>query len=132
MTKPPIRRVLLCDDNPMLRALLASAVRESWPGTEIVQTGNGLDCEQLVRTESFEVIFMDLEMPKQNGLVTIQNIREEKLAEGTPIVLCTGCTGETELAESLSIADYRITKPFELEEVEEILDQIKWEGFSLT
>ena len=65
---------------------------------------------------------MDLEMPRQNGLKTIQNIRSEKLAEGTPIVLCTGCTGETKLAESLSIADYRITKPFELEEVEDDLE----------
>lgn len=132
MTNQPTKRVLLCDDNPMLRALLASAVRESWPGTEIVQTGNGLECEDIVRRENFEVIFMDLEMPRQNGLKTIQNIRSEKLAEGTPIVLCTGCTGETKLAESLSIADYRITKPFELEEVEDILDQIKWRGFSLT
>lgn len=132
MTNQPTRRVLLCDDNPMLRALLANAVRESWPETEIVQAGNGLEGESIVRKESFDVIFMDLEMPRQNGLKTIQNIRGEKLAEGTPIVLCTGCTGETELAQSLSIADYRITKPFDLEEVEDILDQIKWRGFSLT
>ena len=132
MTNSPIRRVLLCDDNPMLRALLASAVRESWPDSEIMQTGNGLECEELVRKENFEVIFMDLEMPRQNGLRTIQNIRREKLAEGTPIVLCTGCSGETELAQSLSIADYRISKPFELEEVEDILDRIKWRGLTLT
>jgi CheY-like chemotaxis protein len=132
MTNQPIRRVLLCDDNPMLRALLANAVRESWPASEIVQTDNGWECEQIVRKENFEVIFMDLEMPRQNGLKTIQTIRSEKLAEGTPIVLCTGCTGETELASQLSIADYRITKPFDLEEVEDILDRIKWKGFSLT
>lgn len=73
---------------------------------------------------------MDLEMPRQNGLVTIQKIRSEGLAENTPIVLCTGCGGDTALAYPVAIADFRISKPFDLETVDEILDQIKWRGYS--
>ena len=126
-----MRKVLVCDDNPLLRALLANAIQESWPNSEILQADNGVDGENLIREHSFDVIFMDLEMPRQNGLVTIRRIRDEGLAEGTPIVLCTGCAGDTELAYPVAMADYRISKPFELETIDEILDRVKWEGYTL-
>lgn len=127
----PLRNVLICDDNPLLRTLLANAVLEVWPNSKIWEASNGIEGEELVQTLTFDVIFIDLEMPKQNGLETIRKIRQNGLAENTPIVLCTGCTGDTALAHPVEMADFRITKPFELQEIDNLLDHIKWRGYSL-
>lgn len=132
MSSTPVRKVLICDDNPFLRSLLADAVMESWPNVEIQFAGNGRDGEQLIRQHDFHVIFMDVEMPYQNGIDTIRRIRKEGLAKTVPLVLCTGCTGDTELCRDLPEVTYRITKPFEADEIDRILDEIKWSGYSLT
>lgn len=126
MNSEPKRRVLVCDDHTLLRSLLVSAIGEIWSTAEMMEADNGKRAEELVRENKFDVIFMDVEMPKQNGLDTIANIRREKLAESTPIVVCTGCKGETALVRGWQLkVDHYITKPFDLEEIGQVLDQIK-------
>lgn len=131
MSSIPKRRVLVCDDHSLLRSLLVNAIREVLPSADILEACNGKMAEELVRENSFDLIFMDVEMPLQNGLDTISIIREEKLAEGTPIVVCTGCKGETALVRGWQLkVDHYITKPFELEEIERVVDEVFWRGFS--
>lgn len=127
--------MLICDDQPFLRAVLSRTIKESWPNTEIVEVDSGKAGERVLeeqKEQGFDVIFMDIEMPPgQNGLETIKNIRERKLAEGIPIVICTGCKGETDMGEGWQdIAQYTIGKPFEPDEIDEILDEVKWKGYA--
>ncbi|MCA9776104.1 MAG: response regulator [Candidatus Eremiobacteraeota bacterium] len=131
MNSIPRRRVLVCDDHSLLRSILVNAIREVLPNAEIQEAANGERAEELVRKNKYDLIFMDVEMPKQNGLDTISKIRDEKLAEDTPIVVCTGCKGETALVRGWQLkVDHYITKPFDLEEIERVIDEIKWRGFS--
>jgi twitching motility two-component system response regulator PilH len=119
-------KVLVCDDQPMLRALLTNAINDYSPKYEVVQAENGLQAENLIRNEDFRFVFLDVEMPEQDGFTTLQHVREENLAKGTPIVMCTGCSEEEDLVRGWQLrADYYLTKPFDLEEIDALLKEIE-------
>ena len=125
------RKVLICDDQPMLRSLLACAVQDSWPNSEVVEAKDGAEGEELARENDFDVIFLDVEMPKQNGFQTLRHIREEGIAMDTPIVMVTGCMGESVLSRGWrSEVDYYIRKPFDVDTIDRVLDEIKWRKYA--
>ena len=78
------KKVLVCDDQDMLRALISSVIKEKAPHLEIVQAENGKLAEEAIRSEEFEFVFMDVQMPEQDGFTTLKNIRQEELANDTP------------------------------------------------
>jgi DNA-binding response OmpR family regulator len=118
-------KILVCDDQPMLRSLLANAIRDFSAKYEVVEAQNGAIAEQLLRTEKFSAIFMDVEMPEQDGFTTLEKIRAEDLANGAPVVMCTGCSEEEHLVRGWQLeADFYLTKPFDLDEVDSLLEEI--------
>ncbi|HIB65751.1 MAG TPA: response regulator [Phycisphaerales bacterium] len=116
------KKVLVCDDQHMLRELLQGAILTHSPYCKVTQASNGKIAEDLLRQEKFDIVFMDVEMPVQDGFTTLKNIREGNLAEGTPVVMCTGCSDESDLVRGWQLrADYYLTKPFDLDEISDVL-----------
>lgn len=117
------KKILVCDDQAMLRALLASAITDYVPGVEVLQAKHGKEAEELSRLHEFDVIFLDVEMPVQDGFTTLKNLRQEPHTSSTPIVLCTGCSDEQDLVRGWQLrADSYLTKPFDLDEISLVLD----------
>lgn len=118
-------KVLVCDDQPMLRQLLTNAINDYSAKFEVVQAENGAEAEEILRNDSFSFIFLDVEMPEQDGFTTLQRVRDEKLAEETFVVMCTGCSEEEDLVRGWQLnADYYLTKPFDLDEIESLLKEL--------
>ncbi|MBI3428239.1 MAG: chemotaxis response regulator protein-glutamate methylesterase [Acidobacteria bacterium] len=86
-TKPI--RVMIVDDSALMRKLLAEMLSRS-PGIEIVDTAMdgqfALDHLQRIRPD---VILMDIEMPRLDGLATLEHIVAEY---GLPVVMCSTLT----------------------------------------
>ena len=70
-------KVLVCDDQPMLRQLLTNAINDYSAKFEVVQAENGAEAEEILRNDSFSFIFLDVEMPEQDGFTTLQRARRE-------------------------------------------------------
>ena len=111
-------KILVCDDQPMLRNLLASAIKEFGARYEVVEAPNGAVAEELMRNNQFWAVFMDVEMPEQDGFTTLEKVRAENLAGDAPVIMCTGCDEEEHLLRGWQLkADYYLTKPFDLGEL---------------
>jgi len=119
-------KILVCDDQPMLRNLLASAIKEFGARYEVVEAPNGAVAEELMRNNQFWAVFMDVEMPEQDGFTTLEKVRAENLAGDAPVIMCTGCDEEEHLLRGWQLkADYYLTKPFDLDEIDTLLRELE-------
>lgn len=70
-------RVMLVDDHPLVRAGIRGEL-EKFPQVEIVGEANdGYEALELVQTLLPDVVFMDISMPRLNGLDALARIRKE-------------------------------------------------------
>lgn len=119
-------KILVCDDQPLLRNLLASAIKDFGAKYDVVEAPNGAVAEELLRNNQFWAIFMDVEMPEQDGFTTLEKIRAESLAGDAPVIMCTGCDEEEHLLRGWQLkADYYLTKPFDLDEIDTLLKELE-------
>ena len=85
--------VLVVDDDQTTRAIIGTAVEEL--GHQVSYGHDGEEGVRMVRSNAYDVVFMDLAMPNKNGLIAIQEILEE--FPGTRIVAVSG--EDTEMLE---------------------------------
>ena len=65
----PAPRILIADDEPLLRADLAEALGRLWPEAEIVaMAGDGIEALRLANATQPDVVFLDIRMPGLSGL----------------------------------------------------------------
>ena len=89
MTEPI--RVVVADDSPFVCRLMRNYLSSS-PDLQVVGTAlNGVRALELVRELRPDTVTLDLEMPKMNGLETLERIMYEC---PTPVVLISGVSRE--------------------------------------
>ncbi len=107
-------KILLVDDEPTLLSTLALNLRAS--GYEIVTASDGEQALEVARTETPDLIVLDLMMPELDGLTVCRTLRQ---GSDTPILVLTARTGELDKIIGLeSGADDYMTKPFSLGELQ--------------
>ena len=113
-------RVLLVEDDPDLRDVLARALEEE--GYEVTPSDNGVDA--LVRLEFGrrpDVVVLDLLIPSVSGADLIELIRHDPRVATMPVVVITGAFVPAEVARAASAV---LPKPFGLEQLCETLDAL--------
>ncbi|MBL8629578.1 MAG: response regulator [Rhodospirillaceae bacterium] len=107
-------RVLLVDDDPLIRTLLAACLKAA--GFSICEAGNGLECLREVEAQSFDVIFMDIVMPEMNGIVATQELRKRGVKSWIVVVSSQQKVGDVTLLDAAKEfgADDAMQKPFNL------------------
>lgn len=116
MTTPgstPVIRVLLVDDEPSIRRALRTPLGEL--GFQTTEASRGEEAIQLVQSQSFDLVLLDVNMPGMGGMKTLARLRD--MAPRMPILMLTVVDGEEEKIEALECgADDYITKPFSIRE----------------
>ena len=112
-------RVLVADDNPTNRKV-AELILGS-VGAEVVCVEDGIEAVAAFKAQVFDVVLMDLQMPRMDGLSAIRLIREHEAATQatrTPImVLSANVMREHKTASESAGADGHLGKPFRAEEL---------------
>jgi len=110
--------VLVVDDDPPIRELMRNILREF--GMDPLVAGSGQEAVELARTETPEVILLDLNMPGLSGEETIEALRAIDVLAETPILILSGEPMEPAELERLG-ARAAVQKPFDLPKlIEEI------------
>ncbi|MBI3559396.1 response regulator transcription factor [Candidatus Gottesmanbacteria bacterium] len=102
-------RILIIEDERRLANTIKKGLTES--GFAVDQAFDGEEGEFLAETESYDLIILDVMLPKQDGLSVCQNLRAKNIK--TPILMLTAKTTiEDKVAGLDSGADDYLTKPF--------------------
>jgi two-component system chemotaxis response regulator CheB len=90
-------RVLVVDDSPTVRAMIAAVLQSDPAITVVGQAGDGAQALAMVEQMRPDLITLDLQMPVMDGLATTRAIMA---AHPTPIILMTGSSVKEDVALS--------------------------------
>jgi CheY-like chemotaxis protein len=109
--------ILVADDNPVSRELMRELLEAS--GHVIIEAVNGRNAIDLIRQNQPDLVFLDLQMPLQDGFSVIRELRDGARFQGLTVVAVTASAmlGERERALAAGFDSY-IAKPIDLGEVE--------------
>lgn len=106
-----LNKVLIVEDEPLLRDLIASHL--SMNGYSVSEVGNGVDCIKHVERNVPDLILLDLNMPLMSGAAVLRKLRD--MGADCPIVMITACCDPSKLTEIRSLGAINIlSKPFSL------------------
>ena len=107
-------RVLIAEDDQVLAEGLASLLGES--GFSVDQADCGLKADFLMRTEAYDLVILDLGLPRRDGLSLLRDWRDAGYAQ--PVLILTARSRWPDKAAGFSAgADDYVSKPFEPMEV---------------
>jgi len=111
----PLRgKVLLVDDDASIRRALHTTLGAL--GFEIEETSSGEQAVSFVRTERYDAVLLDINLPGVGGIEACRTLRQ--LAEGLPILMLTVRDSADDKIDALDAgADDFITKPFHVGEL---------------
>jgi two-component system, OmpR family, KDP operon response regulator KdpE len=106
--------ILIVDDEMSIRRALRTTLYKL--GFKTVEAARGEEALSLVRTNPFDAVLLDINMPGMTGVDTCRNMR--RLFPRIPILMLTVRDSEDDKVEALDAgADDYITKPFQLREL---------------
>jgi two-component system, NtrC family, response regulator AtoC len=115
-----MERILIVDDDLSLCHFLTKAL--SHKGYEVVACHRGREALDVVRGREADLILLDNKLPDRNGLEILKEIKREHPKVSVIIMTAFGTTGTAIEAMRLGAFDY-ILKPFELDEIFELVDK---------
>ncbi len=106
-------RILIVDDEALIRNVIKEY--SSMEGYKVTEAENGLEALELVKENDFDIIIMDIMMPKMDGY---QAIKEIKKIKKIPFIILSARSDEIDklYGFDLGIDDY-LTKPFSPKEL---------------
>ena len=124
-SKPP--RVLVAEDNPALRSLIADVVTSE--GYEVVEAANAFELEQAISvsassgpTEAFDLVVTDIRMPGRSGLDALSELR--RAGSDSRFVVVTSFPEDATERRIRELDAKLLAKPFSLGELRAIMKAI--------
>ena len=108
------KRILIVDDDDEIRDLLDFDIAQSGYITDTAK--NGLEGLNKVLNNSYDLVLLDVMMPKMNGFDVCKNIRQAKIK--IPVIMLTAKGTIEDKTDGFDCgADDYIVKPFDIQEV---------------
>ncbi len=107
-------RLLIIEDDKKISDALSRDLRDE--GYAVDMAGDGVTGEYLAKISDYDLIILDIMLPKQDGLETCANLRKDKVL--TPILMLTALDDVSDKITGLDQgADDYLAKPFHLGEL---------------
>ena len=116
--------ILVVDDDPLIRRLIATTL-ENVAGFDILEAEDGVDALEKADAARPTIVFLDIDMPRMDGVEACQRLRRSPATAAATIVMLTAAAdagAETRAVEAG--ADLYMTKPFSPLEVLQLVDRI--------
>ena len=116
--------VLIVDDDQFIRRLIATTL-EDVAEFELYEAADGLEALEVARRERPSLVFLDVDMPRLDGIETCRRLREEDATDELTIVMLTATHGDRVESEAEQAgADLFLTKPFSPLDLLRLVDQL--------
>ncbi len=109
-------KILLVEDNPMNRKLITTILTKE--GYTTVTAANGADALQVLETDRFDLVLMDIQMPVMDGYEATRRIKADERLRSTPVIALTAhaMKGDEQKVYDAGCDGY-LTKPVNREEL---------------
>ena len=121
MTQANRKRILVVDDDPSIRSLVAEVLEDE--GYEVQLAGNGAEALSVLQQSLPHAIVTDLMMPVMDGWELVETCQRMQRVARVPIVVMSAAHGLTESAEKLGVRAC-LAKPFDLEVLVGAMDRL--------
>lgn len=113
------KRVLVVEDTELLRRMYRDRLMQD--GYEVADVPDGLAALAVIREQHFDLILLDLIMPRMGGIQVLEAVKQDPRTQSIPVVVLTNLGEEAtiEHAVSLGAVDYLIkneTRPADVSE----------------
>jgi two-component system LytT family response regulator len=113
-------RVLVADDEPLARSMVAALLRDDEEVTEVIECGDAVAARTLIARHRPDIVFLDIEMPEVTGL----DLAEDLSDDGPIVVFVTAFSRYATDAFDVDASDY-VLKPFTDERFADALQRAK-------
>jgi len=113
------QKILIVDDEAHIRMLIEQTLEElEDEGVEFLTAENGEIALDIIQKENPKLVFLDVMMPKMNGMEVCRKVKKELALNDVFIVLLTAKGQELDRQKGNEVgADVYMTKPFDPEAI---------------
>jgi two-component system chemotaxis sensor kinase CheA len=119
-----VKRILVADDSITSRTLIKNILETA--GYQVLTAVDGTDAFTIARTNEFDLIVSDVDMPRMNGFELITKIRHDKKLSEVPVILITALGSQDDREHGIEVgADaYIIKSSFDQDNLLEIVKKL--------
>ena len=92
-------KVLVVDDTEFFQKLYADELKKA--GFEVEVASDGHECLEKMRKSNPRLVFMDIVMPKRDGMEALADIKADSALKNIPVVMLTSLSSEAKGEDSL-------------------------------
>lgn len=116
-----ILKILLADDAKNIVLVLKMSLEKA--GYEVIVARDGLSAIELAQTEKPDLILLDILMPKMNGFLVIEALKDDPKTAEIPVVFISAKAEEQDLKKGKSLgASGYIVKPIKQKELLSVVE----------
>jgi DNA-binding response OmpR family regulator len=109
--------ILIVDDDDAIRGILYDTLSDKYDCNTASMAEEAL---QYIEVETYDAILTDIAMPGLTGLELLERVRANQ--SGTPVILISGKGSEQDPQALIDLGAFAyVTKPFNLDEIEEVV-----------
>lgn len=117
-----MKSILIVDDSETTRSIIKSSIEEI-DDIDIFEAPTGFEALRMLPAQSFDLVFIDINMPDINGLELINFIKNNDKYKKIPIIIVSTESSEEDREKGLALGALAyLTKPFK---GEELIDTVK-------
>jgi CheY-like chemotaxis protein len=116
--------VLIVDDDQFIRKLIATTL-EDVSEFELHEAADGVEALEVAQRERPSLVFLDVDMPRLNGIEACRQLRGDDATSDATIVMLTAASGDNVESDAEQAgADLFLTKPFSPLDLLRLVDQL--------
>ena len=117
-----MKRILIVEDNPMNMELTLDLLE--FHGYDVIQAEDGIKALERLAESKFDLILLDMQLPKMDGLEVLERIKKNPATAAIPVIAVTAhaMKGSEEYFIEMGCVDY-ISKPIDIHRFRALIDK---------
>ncbi|MGQ0771272.1 MAG: response regulator [Nitrososphaerota archaeon] len=118
-----VKKILVVDDASFMRTVLKDIIKGNGLATEVIEAGDGVEGVKAYQTQKPDLVTMDVNMPKADGIQALRAIM--KIDPAAKVVMVTSVEQKQIVQDAMKLGarDY-IVKPFDRSNVGLVLNKV--------
>jgi two-component system chemotaxis response regulator CheY len=118
-----VKKILVVDDASFMRTVLKDIIKGNGLATEVIEAGDGVEGVRAYQTQKPDLVTMDVNMPKADGIQALRAIM--KIDPAAKVVMVTSVEQKQIVQDAMKLGarDY-IVKPFDRSNVGLVLNKV--------